>query len=497
MALTKWQPPVPRHAVDDDGKVVWLELYFDLIYVAALIQLGDQLSDDVTVSGVGHFAAMFALLWWTWTGTTAFMNRFAVDDITHRALVFAQMFAVGNLALVAVSPIADRSSWLVMAYVAARVPLLVMYLRVRTRTDAARRLSDLYLAAFTTSIGLWLVSLAAPEPGRYWLWGFGVAIEFAAPILAVRRADPPPTHEEHFRERYALFTIIVLGESFVKTLTELADHGLSLQTQVFGGLVFAIGAALWWTYFDDVADSLIRPTIASGQLIWVYGHLPLTMALTALGVASKKMVVIDTFEEAITTSYLWLLVAAVAMALIATAFLDAVTVSPHFAIDLRRRVGPRLVAAALVALVPVVLGFDPAVAVLAGIVGIVVAQIAVEVVLATVGDHALRRNVDTVVRERSGDCGDLREAVAPSPAAQVCPICTREGIRWVELRACLTCGDVGCCDDSPGRHATAHHRATGHPAVMTLEPGEDWAYCYDHDVTDPAWQVHASEPTES
>lgn len=211
--------------------------------------------------------------------------------------------------------------------------------------------------------------------------------------------------------------------------------------------------------------------------------------MTALGVASKKMVVIDTFSEQIDGHYLLLLAGVVAVALLATGVLDAVTVSPHFAIDLRRRVGPRIAAAALVALVLFVLGYGPAAAVLLLIVGIVVAQIAVEVVLATVGGTSLRRRVAAVVTERAGDCAHLQQASIPSGTATVCMPCEREGKQWVELRACLDCGNVGCCDDSPGRHATAHHHDSGHPAIGTLEPGDIWAYCFDDDVTDPTWRT--------
>lgn len=136
----------------------------------------------------------------------------------------------------------------------------------------------------------------------------------------------------------------------------------------------------------------------------------------------------------------------------------------------------------------IVLGYGPA-AVLLLIVGIVVAQIAVEVVLATVGETSLRRRVDAVVTERAGDCAHLQQASIPSGTATVCMPCEREGKQWVELRACLDCGNVGCCDDSPGRHATAHHHDSGHPAIATLEPGDIWAYCFDDDVTDPTWRT--------
>ena len=59
-----------------------------------------------------------------------------------------------------------------------------------------------------------------------------------------------------------------------------------------------------------------------------------------------------------------------------------------------------------------------------------------------------------------------------------CEECLKEGTDWVELRVCLTCGHVGCCDSSPGKHATAHFHATGHPIIESFEPGEDWGWCY-------------------
>jgi uncharacterized UBP type Zn finger protein len=63
-----------------------------------------------------------------------------------------------------------------------------------------------------------------------------------------------------------------------------------------------------------------------------------------------------------------------------------------------------------------------------------------------------------------------------------CEDCLREGGVWLHLRICLSCGHVGCCDNSPGRHATAHHQASGHPLIRSLEPGEDWSWCYVDEI---------------
>lgn len=63
-----------------------------------------------------------------------------------------------------------------------------------------------------------------------------------------------------------------------------------------------------------------------------------------------------------------------------------------------------------------------------------------------------------------------------------CEDCLAIGATWVHLRRCAQCGKVGCCDSSPNKHATAHHHATGHPIIRSLEPGEEWFYCYDDDL---------------
>ena len=63
-----------------------------------------------------------------------------------------------------------------------------------------------------------------------------------------------------------------------------------------------------------------------------------------------------------------------------------------------------------------------------------------------------------------------------------CEECLATGMQWVHLRMCQTCGHIGCCDNSPGRHATAHHAETGHPIIRSAEPQEDWSFCYEDEL---------------
>jgi tellurite resistance protein TerC len=75
-------------------------------------------------------------------------------------------------------------------------------------------------------------------------------------------------------------------------------------------------------------------------------------------------------------------------------------------------------------------------------------------------------------------CTHRDQIAGVAPSSNGCEECLRMGERWVNLRMCLKCGNVGCCDSSKNRHATAHFHATGHPVMRSIEPGESWKWCY-------------------
>ncbi|MFI9581487.1 UBP-type zinc finger domain-containing protein [Streptomyces sp. NPDC052236] len=78
------------------------------------------------------------------------------------------------------------------------------------------------------------------------------------------------------------------------------------------------------------------------------------------------------------------------------------------------------------------------------------------------------------------ECPHVAELPHPEPAplAETCAKCLATGSHPVQLRLCLACGYVGCCDSSPYRHATGHFKETGHPVMRSFEPGADWRWCF-------------------
>ncbi|HEX2064041.1 MAG TPA: UBP-type zinc finger domain-containing protein [Acidimicrobiales bacterium] len=91
-------------------------------------------------------------------------------------------------------------------------------------------------------------------------------------------------------------------------------------------------------------------------------------------------------------------------------------------------------------------------------------------------------------------CTHLDQVREVDPRAEGCEECLAADGRWVHLRICMSCGHIGCCDSSPGRHATGHHRHTTHPIVRSFEPGEDWWWCYPDDL---AFEIEGFGPAPS
>jgi low temperature requirement protein LtrA len=306
----------------DEQKVGWLELFYDLVYVATIIALGNKLSEDSSTEGVLAFAALFVPIWWSWTGMAFYMTRFNLDDVGHRLLVFAQMAAISVLAINVSDGLGSTSQGFALGYVGARVILILMYRRAGQQRPQARALTARYVRGFSLAAAVWFVSAFVPEPTRFYLWAVALVLDFGTPLLpSTRRLQaqiPPDTH--HLPERFGLFTIIVLGEAFIKVIGSAEGHELALTNALYGVLALIVAACLWWMYFDNVRGSVVGRTWLAGQ-VWVYTHLPLLAAITTYGVGAKKVVLLE-HGHGLDSEYRLLLGGAVAVALFAIAILD-------------------------------------------------------------------------------------------------------------------------------------------------------------------------------
>src|SRR5262245_66661008 len=125
-------------------KVTWLELFFDLVFVAAVSQVASPLHHEYSVHGLVRLVPLFALIWWAWTGHTVFSTRFDTDDGIQRGLTFLQIFSVAAMAANAKDALDSRSSaGFAAAYALMRLVLVAQYVRAR-HVQAARGLTVRY-----------------------------------------------------------------------------------------------------------------------------------------------------------------------------------------------------------------------------------------------------------------------------------------------------------------------------------------------------------------
>lgn len=361
-----WRPPTlyPIHQNKDaeERKIGWLELFYDLVFVAAIVQLGDLLSEDVTLTGLFEFVMLFIPIWWAWVGFTFYMNRYETDDIWHRLLVFIQIFAVANMAILIVNAFGPSANSFAFFYVLVRLVLMAQYGRAWRAVPETRPLTARFALGFGLAALIWLVSIAVPPPFKYVLWGIGILADLAVPFIGRMRVLTAiiPPDMSHAAERFGNFTLIVFGESFLKSIITLGGEPVRPAALVFGLLSTVLVACLWWIYFDDIAGATIKQQthVGRGTLIWLYAHLPLAIGIAAVAVAISKVIALD-FSTPLSEHYRWLLSGATALSLVAVAALDSVTDRTDSTASSTQRAVARLVSAAIILLLGLVGGLVP------------------------------------------------------------------------------------------------------------------------------------------
>ena len=322
-------PPRLRseHGLEAGRRVTWLELFFDLVFVAAVAQVGTHLRDDYSLGGLLRFSFLFLLIWWAWLGHTTFSTRFDTDDLVQRALTWLQMFLVAVMAINATGALDSRdSAGFAAAYSVMRFILVVQYIRA-CRISQARALTMRYAASCGVAAALWLVSALVPAPERFWIWALALAIDVLTPLVTTRHLVSVPHDAAHLPERYGLFSIILLGESMVAVMTgmgrqEYWSPGAAASAILGMALVFTI----WWWYFDGVeavGERTIRSTRDAVRFhVWSYAHLPLYLAIAVAGVGVEHVIVTTTIAP-LQAAEGWILCAAVAALMAAIIVIDA------------------------------------------------------------------------------------------------------------------------------------------------------------------------------
>ncbi len=312
------RPPTLRTS-ERERSSSWLELFFDLVFVVAITQLGLSLAADVSLRGYARFGLLFAPVWWAWVGYTNYADRFDSDDVAFRLVMLGAMFGIAVVAVAIPDTFGHRSTVFAGAYAAVRALLIVLYARARRHVTEARTLCDVTMRVFILGTGLWLVSLAVPEPWRFLLWGVALLVEGATPWVARRAMASLPYHASHLPERYGLFTLIVLGESLVAVVVGIHNTNWRPVSIMIAACGFVCVAASWWLYFDSIDRGTVRQSLVARNT-FIYGHLFIALGLTMAGVGVKQGI-LHASTSRLSAGGRWALCGGVAMFLLALALI--------------------------------------------------------------------------------------------------------------------------------------------------------------------------------
>ena len=295
-----WRPPRVYSDVEEGIRhATWLELFFDLVFVVAMAELGGYLHHHLTLVGFLRFAGLFAIVWWIWLGISYFADVYDTNDAASAGLIVAAMFGVIFLSQTIEGALSGESFAFAAAVFVLRGFLTVSYLRARYLRDHVDRDEGRFL---TTWIWLevlvtvvWGLSLLVPEPGRYGLWIASCVIGVAGlTVVYLSWETILAPKASHCSERLGLLTILVLGEAILGISVGLSVTTFTPGVLVVSGLGFAIAVSAWWLYFVRYDERVYERTLLARSEHWrkrrprgiahVYAHVLVHAGIVAAGV---------------------------------------------------------------------------------------------------------------------------------------------------------------------------------------------------------------------
>ena len=198
-----------------ERKATWLELFFDIGYVAIFNRMSSFYVNNYDLRNVFEYMVVYIAIWWTWIQITLYSNRFDTDDLLHRISILLHMFGLGGFALSSIEVFDSTKSLIfIVSFIIIRFMLFINYTFVLVVAKVKRSTLWFNSVSNLISIVLWSISIAVNFDYKVILWFISFGIDFALAIIL--RQKKMPFASNHLPERFGLFTIVVLGEVLVE-----------------------------------------------------------------------------------------------------------------------------------------------------------------------------------------------------------------------------------------------------------------------------------------
>ena len=283
------------------GRVGFIELFFDLVFVFAITQVSHLLLEDLTWAGAAETAFVLAAVWWTWITVLWWTDWVDTESGVVRLELVAAMVASMLMAIAIPEAFDDRGLLFAAGYIGARGPMLA-YAFIALPRDQYRRLAavSIWTAA---AAALWIAGALVDGDARVVVWCAALLVDVVAPMLRYRTPrfgefhlsdEEVSTH--HLIERFQLFIILVLGESIVLTGATAADEEMTAARIAAIVVAVLVTATLWALYFgrdERLAQRLFAGAEDRHHLVrdaYTYLHLPIVAGAVVVAVANELVI---------------------------------------------------------------------------------------------------------------------------------------------------------------------------------------------------------------
>ncbi|WP_028776710.1 low temperature requirement protein A [Shimazuella kribbensis] len=285
------KPQLQTNEQETERKASWLELFFDLIFVALIAGISHRFLDNLTWIGFRDFAFSFSAVWLVWENSTFYNERFEVFDIRHRIFTFLKMIPLAILAYSIHDPFGIQFKPFVLSFLAVRFILLYLWWSAGKANPVLKRYTAYILFIHSISISLCIFSIFVPAGYHIVLIGIAMIIDFLMSFGILRFQETlPRISRSHLPERFGLFNLLVIAEIIIGVIKGASSyHHLTWEIATLSALGLLLSFAIWWAYFDLVIFVSFRKKFLS-IIIWTRLHLPLSLSVAALGIGLQKLI---------------------------------------------------------------------------------------------------------------------------------------------------------------------------------------------------------------
>ena len=292
-----WQPPRRFEEGQKERKISWLELFYDLVYVACIGQITSHIATHMDGKNIGYALLLFAFIYWSWINGTQYYELHGNDTVRTRWFVFLQMLAIGAVAISAPAAFRGDSFSFTVSFLFIQGIIIYLLASVSFYDRSHIKLSMPFLLCYGTAFVLLFISLFCPHPAVLPLHLLAIVINMSAPMLSARPFNKIlASRGQQFSasptlvERFGQFTIIVLTESILSTVSGFSSvTARSLLIWVIFCLSIGTAFLLWSIYFDMTNEQELKKGYRYYQF-FVFVHLVLLAALGVFGACLKNLV---------------------------------------------------------------------------------------------------------------------------------------------------------------------------------------------------------------